>query len=106
MVLNEEKRVKLADALTCRQGVSGAVGTSAPQALVSAAVAPSPTPSTPIVAVPLVAAQVSPTPPPLERRVVAIESDEDSVEGPVFKRLRPTTTTASHSSTAGRPTLL
>ena len=30
-----------------------------------------------------------------------IESDEDSAEGPVFKRLRPTTATTTHSSTAG-----
>jgi len=35
---------------------------------------------------------------------VEIESDEDSAEGPIFKRLRPTTTTTSHSSTAGCPT--
>ena len=32
-----------------------------------------------------------------------IESDEDSAEGPVSKRLRPTKVTSSHSSTVGRP---
>jgi len=37
---------------------------------------------------------------------VEIESDEDSAEEPFFKRLRPTTTTASHSSTVGRLTSL
>ena len=106
MVLNEEKRAKLPDARTRRQGVSWVMGTSAPHALVSATVAPSPIPFTPIVAVPLAAAQASPTPPPCERRVVEIESDEDSAKGPVFKRLKPTTPTASHSSTAGHPTSL
>jgi len=94
------------NALTYRQGVSGAVGTSAPHALVSATATPSPTPSTPIVAVPLAVAQASLAPPPCERRVVDIEYDEDSAEGPVFKRLRPMTATISHSSTVGRPTSL
>jgi len=56
MVLNEEKRSKLARALIRRQGVSGGVGTSAPHALISATVAPSPTPSAPAVAVPLTTA--------------------------------------------------
>jgi len=64
MVLKEEKRVKLAYALTHRQGVSGAVGTSTPHTFVSATAAPCPSPSTPIVAVPLAAAQASPAPPP------------------------------------------
>ena len=106
MVLNEEKRAKLADALTRCQRVSEAVGTSAPHTLVPATVAPSPTPCTPIVMVILAAAQVSLAPPPCERRVVEIESDDDSVEGPVFKRLRPTTATASQSSTTGCSTSL
>jgi len=63
---------------------------------------PSPTPSTPTVAVPLPAAQASPAPFPYEK-VVEIESDEDSAEGSVSKRLRPTMVTTSHSSTVGRP---
>ena len=62
-----------------------------------------PTPSTSAVAVPLVAAQASPAPFPYERKEVEIESDEDSAKGPVFKSLRPTTATASHSSIAGLP---
>jgi len=102
MVLNEEKRAKLANILTRRQGMFGGASTSTPHALASATVAPSPTPSTSTVAVPLAAAQASPAPFPYERKVLEIESDEYSTEGLVFKRLRPTTTT-SHSSTAGCP---
>ena len=102
MVLSEEKRASLAGILTRRQGVSGGVGTSSPHALASATAAPSPTPSTSTVAVPLVATQASPAPLPCERKVVEIESDEDSAEGPVFKRLRSTTATTSRSSTASR----
>ena len=100
MVLNEEKRAKLDGILTHRQGISGGAGTSSPHALAFATVATSPTSSTPAVAVPFTAAQASPTPFSCEK-VVEIESDEDSAEGPISKRLRPTTTTASHSSTAG-----
>jgi len=37
---------------------------------------------------------------------VEIESNEDSAEGPVFKRLRPMTAMAYHSSTVGRPASL
>jgi len=92
MVLNEEKQAKLVGAFTRRQGVCGGVGTSAPHALVSATVAPSPTPTTPTVAVPLAIAQALPAQFPCERKVVEIESDKDSVEGLVFKRLRPMTT--------------
>ena len=62
MVLNEEKRAKLADALTRRQGVSGAVGTSAPHTFVSATAAPSSTPSTPI-------ATLSLLPPPMHHPI-------------------------------------
>jgi len=104
MVLNEEKRAKLAGILTRRQGVSGGASTSTPRALASATAAPSPTPSTPAVAIPLAAAQTSPAPFPYERKVVEIKSDEESAEGSVLKRLRPTMTTTSHSSTIGRPT--
>jgi len=53
MVLNEEKQAKLAGILTRRRGMSGGVGTSSPHALAFATVAPSPTPSTPTVAVSL-----------------------------------------------------
>jgi len=108
MVLNEDKQAKLADALTRRQGAFGAVGTSAPHALVSAAAAPSPTLFTSIATVPLVVAQASPTPPPREedKGVVEIESDEDSAEGPVFKRRKATMAVTSHSSTTSHPASL
>jgi len=102
MVLNEEKRAKLAGILTRRQGMSGGVGPSSPHALTSAIVAPSSTPSIPVVAVSLAAAQVSPAPFAYERKVVEIELDEDSAERPISKRLRPMTAMASHSSTTGR----
>jgi len=97
IMLNEEKRAKLVDALARRQGASRAADGSA--------VAPSPTSSTPIVVVPLVVAQASLAPPPLEedKGVVEIESDEGSAEGPVFKRRRPMIATTSRSSTAGHP---
>jgi len=70
------------------------------------ALAPSPTPSIPAVAVPLAATQASPAPFPYESKVVEIESNEDSAEGPISKRLRPTMTTTSHSSTTNRSALL
>jgi len=102
MVQNKEKRAKLAGILTRCQGMFGGAGTSSPHALASATVAPSPTPSIPAVAIPLAAAQSSPTPFPYESKVVEIELDENSVEGPLSKRLRPTPAMASHSSSIGR----
>jgi len=100
MVLNKEKRAKLVGTLARCQGASNAAGTSV--------VAPSPTPSTPIVAIPLAVAQASPAPPPLEedKGVVEIESDKDSVELPVFKRRRLVMATTSHFSIASRPASL
>ena len=77
MVLSKEKRVRLAEAISRRQGALGGAGASAPSA--------------PIVAVPLAAAQASPTPTPLEKDkgVVAIESDDKDIgEGLVFKTQR------------------
>jgi len=104
-VLNEEKWVRLANALVRRPGASGAAGVSASPTPISAIVAPSPTPSAPIVAVPLAAVQASPAPTPLEKGkgVVEIASNKDSVEGPVFKRRRAMVTVTSHSTTEGRP---
>jgi len=55
----------------------------------------------------LATVRASPTPIPLEKgkRVVEIVSDdeEDTMEGPVFKRLKAATTTTSHSSSVRRP---
>jgi len=106
MVLSEEKRAKLAGILTRRREMSRGAGTSSAHALASATVAPSPTPSIHVVVVPLAAAQSSPAPFPYESRVVEINSDENSTEGPISKRLRPTPAGASHSSSTGRPASL
>jgi len=65
MVLNEEKRARLADALARRQGALGATGASAPSVPIFALVAPSPTLFAPIVAVPLVVVRASPATAPL-----------------------------------------
>jgi len=104
MMLNEEKRDRLADALARRQGALGVVGDSAPSAPISTHTAPSPAPSAPIVAV-----RASPAPTPFEKdkRVVEIESDgdEDTVEGPIFKRRRAVVATTYHSTNVGRPGL-
>jgi len=105
IVLNEEKRARLANALARRPGAPGAVGASAAPAPISAAVAPSLTPSSPIVAVPLAAVQASSVPTPFEKGkgVVEIASDEDSVERPVFKRHMSMIAATSHSTTEGPP---
>jgi len=108
MVLNKEKRARLADALARRQGALGVTGASPPSAPISTHVAPSPAPSAPIVVVPFAVVWASSAPVPLEKDkgVVEIESDreEDSVEGPIFKRRRAVEATTSHSTTIGRPT--
>ena len=91
MVLNEEKRARLADAIARRQGALSGVGASAPSA--------------PIVAVPLAAAQASPTPAPLKKNkgVMEIDSgDEDNGEGDVFKRRSVVAATTSHFATNSR----
>jgi len=74
MVLSEEKRAKLTDILAHLRGMSGGVGTSSHHALASAVAAPSPTSSTPGVAVPLAAAQLSPTPSALELPLVLLHA--------------------------------
>jgi len=96
MVLAKEKRAKLAGILTRRRGVVGGVGTSSPCALSSTTSVPSPTPFVPAFVVFLAPAQASPAPFPYERKVVEIEFDEDSAEGPISKRLRLMTATTSH----------
>jgi len=69
MVLNEEKRARLADVLARRQGALGGASGSAVVA--------------PIVVVPLATAQASPTLTPLEKKkgAVAIDSDDDEDTG-------------------------
>jgi len=63
MVLNEEKRARLADALARRQGALGGTGASDPSAPIdSTQAAPTPTPYAPIATIPLATARASPTP--------------------------------------------
>jgi len=101
MVLSEEKRAKLTDILARLRGISRDVGTSRHHTLASVAVASSPTPSIPGVAVPLAVIQSSPTSLPYKGKAIVIESDENSAEGPISKRPKPTPAMASHSSSTG-----
>ena len=78
------------------------MGTSRHHALAFAAIAPSPTPSTLGVAVPLAVVQSSPTPLPYKGKAIVIKSDENSAERPISKRPKPTPAMASHSSSTGR----
>ena len=87
MVLDEEKRNKLAEVIARRQRALDGAGGSAP-------------------AVPLPAAQDLPNPPPANKNkgVVVIDSEgEDTGEGIVFKRQRVVVAATSHSATDGRP---
>jgi len=86
MVLNEEKRNRLAEVIARRQGALDGAGSSAPSS-------------------PFAAIQALPTPAPLEKNkgVVAIDSDENTGEGIVFKRQRVVMAATSHSATDGRP---
>jgi len=100
MVLSEEKWARLTNILTCLRRISRDVGTSRQHALAFATAAPSPTLSNPEVMVPLAAVQSSPTPLPCKGKAVVIESDEDSSEGSISKRPKPTP--VMHSSSIGR----
>jgi len=102
MVLSKEKRARLTDILARLCGISRDVGTSRQHALAFATIAPLPTLSNPGVAVPLAAIQSSPTPLPCKGKAVVIESDEDSSEGPISKRPKPTPVMVSHPSSTGR----
>jgi len=95
MVLNEEKRARLVDALARRQEAMSGVGASTPSTPIAAVQASlAPAPSAPIVAVRLAAVRASPAPAPLKKNKGVVEIDywdEDSAEGPVFKRRRALT---------------
>jgi len=80
------------------------VGTSLQHARALAAAASSPIPSKPGVSVPLPAVQPSPTSLSRQGKVVVIESDEDSTEGPIYKKPKPTPVMVSHSSSSGGST--
>jgi len=107
MVLNAEKRARLADAFARHQGALGVVGSSGPSAPIdSAHVVPTPTSYAPIIAVPHAVVRASLAPAPLEKDKGVVEidyGDEDSAEGPVFKKRRAVVATTSHSTTIGRP---
>ena len=92
----------MTDILARLRGISRDVGTSRQHALAFATTVPSPTLSTPGVAVPLVAVQSSPTPLPYKGKAIVIELDENSAEGSISKKPKPTTTMASHSFSTGR----
>jgi len=101
MVLSEGKWARLNDILTLLHGISKDVGTFRQHALTFATAAPSPILSNSGVSVPLTAVQPSPTPLPCKGKAVVIESDEDSFEGPICKRPKPTLAMVLHSSSTG-----
>jgi len=87
MVLNEEKRNRLVEVIAHDQTALDTAGGSAS-------------------VVPLLVAQDSPNPPPVDRNkgVVAIDSnDEGTREGIVFKRQRVVVAATSNSASDGRP---
>jgi len=123
MVLNEEKRAKLAEVLVlCEEAATDAGALTLASNI--ALVAPSPAPSTPLNVVPLAAPGASPTPAPLDvvplaavgasstpaplKRVVEIVSNDeaDTTEDLVFKKRKVAVAAISHSSSVGRPTSL
>jgi len=86
MVLNEEKRKRLAEMIAhCQGAVDGASGSN---------------PSAPLLAVPLAAAPALPTPAPIEKDkgVVAIESDDEDIGMASFLKGKGW---PSHSATNG-----
>jgi len=107
MGLTEEKLAKLTDILTRLHGVSRDVGTSLQHARARAlaTAASSPVPSNPGVSIPLPVVQSSPTSLSCRHKAVVIKSDEDSAEGSIYKKPKPTPVTVSHSSSSGRSAL-
>jgi len=102
MVLSEEKRARLTDILTRLRGISRDVGASRHHALVAATAASSPTPSIPRAAVPFAVVQSSPASLPQKGKAIVIESNENSAEGLISKRPKPTPAMTSHSSSTSR----
>jgi len=101
MGLTEEKRAKLTNILTRLHGVSKDVGTSLQHARALVAAASSLVPSNPGVSVPHTIVQPSPASLSCRGKAVVIESDEDSAEGPIYKKPKPTSVMVSHSSSSG-----
>jgi len=71
---------------------------------------PAPTSPVPIAVVPLATIRASPPPGPLEKNkgvgLITSDDDENTVEGPAFKRRKTTMVATSHSSSARRPALI
>jgi len=101
MGLTEEKWAKLTDILTRLHGVSRDMGTSLQHARALTATTSPPVPSNLGVSVPLPAVQPFPTSLSCRGKAVVIELDEDSAEGPVYKKPKPTLVMVSHSSSSG-----
>jgi len=137
MVLNIEKRARLAEVLSTRDDATTKAGASARPASPASPTTPldpsiqtTPTPASPqatpapaspqatfgptspvpIAAVPLATVRASSPPTPLEKNkgvvYITLDDDEDTMEGPAFKRWKTTMVVTSHSSSARRPVSL
>ena len=137
MVLNTEKRARLAEVLSTRDDATAKAGTSAhpafpasqtaslppstqttptpasPQATptpTSPQATPAPTSPAPIATVPLATIRASPPLGPLEKNkwvvLITSDDDEDTMEGPAFKRRKTTMVATSHSSSVRCPASL
>jgi len=129
MVLNAEKQARLAKVFSVHDNVAtGKAGASArPASLASPNVplpasiqttpaptsphaTPAPTSPAPIAVVPLATVRASPPSTPLEENkgvvLIASDDDEDTMEGPTFKRQKTTMVATSHSSSVRRSTSL
>ena len=99
-------KARIVEVLALRDDIAAGAGASAPAAPPTTQTIPAPASSAPIATIPLVGA--SPTPAPLKKgkRVVNIASDdeEDTLDGPVFKRRRAAVAAPSHSTLVSRPT--
>jgi len=106
MVLNAEKRARLAEVLSIRDDAAAGAGASAPPAPPATQTTPAPASSAPIAAIPLATVRASPPPTPLEKNkgvvLITSEDEEDTMDGPVFKRRKAATAATSHSSCARR----
>jgi len=116
MVLNAEKRARLAEVLSLQDDANAGAGASTPTAQPATQTTPVPpsiqtTPvpasSSPITAIPLATVKASPPPAPIEKGKgvvhISYDDEEDTMEAPVFKRRKAATAAASNSSSARRP---
>ena len=125
MMFNAEKRARVAEVLSIHDDTAAVAGASASPAPLATQTTPVPlstqatpaTPSTqvtlalassaPIVAIPLATVRASLPPAPLKKGkgvvLIASDDEEDTMEGPAFKRRKAAKAATSHSSLAGRP---